>query len=99
MLQELQVDTRNKEEEVFIVTSSADFIPAYPGQVPTTDEGIPNPCLSSVGPGMQVHREAATQPRTAENSDMILRVGVGCFMWASRLQGPDPGVWPPSMSP
>ena len=63
MLQELQVDTRNKEEEVFIVTSSADLIPAYPGQVPTTDEGIPNPCLSSVGPGMQVHREAATQPR------------------------------------
>ena len=71
MLQELQVDTQNKEEEVVTVTSSADLIPAYSGQVPTTDKGIPNPCLSSVGPGMQVHREAATQPRAAEQMGAI----------------------------
>ena len=90
MLQELQADTRNKEEEVFIVTSSADLIPAYPGQVPTTDEGIPNPCLSSVGPGMQVHREAATQPRAAENPYLIMGMGLGCFMWGSRLLGTCP---------
>ena len=83
MLQELQVDTRNKEEDVFIVT-------AYPGQVPTTDEGIPNPCLSSVGPGMQVHREAATQPRAAENPYLIMGMGLGCFMWGSRLLGTCP---------
>ena len=85
MLQELQVDTQNKEEEVVTVTSSADLIPAYSGQVPTTDKGIPNPCLSSVGPGMQVHREAATQPRAAENPYLVMGVGLGCFMWGSRL--------------
>ena len=87
MLQELQVDTQNKEEEVVTVTSSADLIPAYPGQVPTTHKGIPNPCLSSVGPGMQVHREAATQPRAAENPGLILGVQVGCCLWGSRLLG------------
>ena len=39
------------------------------------------------GPGVQMPREEATQPREGENPDMILRVGVGCCLWASRLLG------------
>ena len=83
--------SRHTEQgEVVSVTCSADLIPAYPGQVPTTDKGTPNPCLSSVGPGMHVHREAATHPRAAENPGLVMGVGVGCFMWGSRLLGTCP---------
>ena len=78
MLQELQVDTRNKEEEVVSVTSSADLIPAYPGQVPMTDKGIPNPCLSSVGPGMQ---EAEKQPHSPGQQ----RIHTWSWGWAGML--------------
>lgn len=93
--QELEVDTRNKEEEVFIVTSSADLIPAYLDGCLSTDEGIPNPCLSSVGPGMQVHREAATQPRAnRESMPDPWEWGWDRRVQGSRLLGTCPGVWP-----
>ena len=54
-----------------------------------TDKWIPNPgCISSLfGPGVQMPREEATQPREGENPDMILRVGVGCCLWGSRQLG------------
>ena len=63
--------------------------PDLPWWVPMTDRWTPNPgCISSLfGTGVQMPREEATQPRAGENSDMILRVGVGCCLWASSLLG------------
>ena len=52
---------------------------------PTQDAFLP-----SVGPGVQMPREEAAQPRAAENPDMTPRAGVGCCPWGSRLLGTYP---------
>ena len=36
-----QVDAWDKEEDAVHVTSSTELTPAYPGQVPMTDKGMP----------------------------------------------------------
>ena len=68
------------------------FTTAYPGQVPMTDKGTPNPgCISSLcGARCANAREEAAQSIAAENPDMILRAGVGCCLCGLRLLGTYP---------
>ncbi|XP_060262563.1 collectin-43 isoform X2 [Ovis aries] len=59
---------------------------------------LPN-TVSQYRKGVQVHREAAAQPRAAENPGLTLREAVGCCLLVQGCWGPDLGVWPPRISP
>uniref|UniRef100_A0ABI0P5T9 Collectin-43 n=1 Tax=Bos taurus TaxID=9913 RepID=A0ABI0P5T9_BOVIN len=89
---EAQADTRDKEEDMVHVTSQQTFTTAHPGQVPRTYKGTPNPgCISSLcGARYANAQRRSCTVHSSRESSMILRVGVGCCPWGSRLLGTYP---------